>query len=120
MILCYIYIYIHIYYICIYIYLFVMLYYVTLHYSILHGLRLGRGAAGRGEYTHALASIYMYFSSIPSCTRFKCTRTCWYYYLVFVVTSKHKQSLRTGGGSHLQRNPPALEAPTRGNAKMLL
>ena len=34
--------------------------------------------------------------SIPSCTRFKCTRTFWCYCLVFVLTSKHKQSLRNG------------------------
>ena len=35
-------------------------------------------------------------SSIPSCTRFKCTRTFWYCYLIFVLTSEHKQSLRKG------------------------
>ena len=35
-------------------------------------------------------------SSIPSCTRFKCTRTFWYYGSMFVLTSKHKQGLRKG------------------------
>ena len=35
-------------------------------------------------------------SSIPSCTSFKCTRTFWYYCLMCVLTSKHKQSLRKG------------------------
>ena len=37
-----------------------------------------------------------HYSSIPSCTRFKCTRTVWYDYLMFVLTSKHKQNLRKG------------------------
>ena len=38
----------------------------------------------------------VHHSSIPSCTRFKCTRTFWYYCLMFVLTSKHEQSLRKG------------------------
>ena len=37
---------------------------------------------------------------------------------MFVLTSKHEHSLRMG--SHLQKSPPALEAPTRGNAKIIL
>ena len=37
----------------------------------------------------------MYFY-IPSCTRFKCTRSCWYHSLMLVLASKHKQSLRKG------------------------
>ena len=35
-------------------------------------------------------------SSMPSRTRFKCTRTFWYYRLMFVLTSKHRQSLGKG------------------------
>ena len=35
-------------------------------------------------------------SSTPSCTRFKCTRSFWYYCLMFVRTSKNKHILRKG------------------------
>ena len=54
-----------------------------------------------------LVSPHVCASNVP--------RTVWYYGLTVVLTSKHKQSVR---GSHLQRNPPTLEAPTRGNAKI--
>ena len=37
---------------------------------------------------------------------------------MLLLTSKHKQSLRMG--SHLQKSPPTLEAPTRGNAKVIV
>ena len=57
-------------------------------------------------------------SSIPSCTRFKCTRTFGYYYVMLALTSKHTHKVCVRG-SHLQINPPTLEAPTRGNAKVV-
>ena len=40
--------------------------------------------------------IHKHVSSIPFCTRFKCTRTFGYYDLMFVFTSEHKHSLRKG------------------------
>ena len=55
-----------------------------------------RAAMGTHERTPLAALFTKGTTASPSCTRFKCTRTCCYYCLMFVLTSKHKQRLRKG------------------------